>query len=173
MKNVLVTGKPESGKTTLLRKVAQALGERAGGFITEPIWQAGEKVGYRIVTLDGRSGILSHMTGVSLYRVGRFKVNLEDIDAVVVPSIREAAARKEFVLIDEIHKMHLFSDKFRAAVEEAFASPRRVIASLQDKPHGFIERIRGRPDVTIFEVTAQNRDTLAQQVLDLIQTPLK
>lgn len=171
MKNVLVTGKPEAGKTTLLRKVAQALGARAGGFTTEPIWQAGEKAGYRIVTLDGRSGVLSHMTGVSLYHVGRFKVNLEGIDALVVPSIREAVAQKEFVVIDEIHKMQLFSDKFRAAVDEAFQSARRIVASIQDKPHGFIDKIRARPDVAIFEVTAQNRDALHQQILDLVQTP--
>lgn len=40
---LLITGRPGVGKTTLIRRLAETLGDRAGGFYTEEIREAGER----------------------------------------------------------------------------------------------------------------------------------
>jgi nucleoside-triphosphatase len=51
-RTLLLTGRPGVGKTTVIKKVAEALGDRAGGFYTEEIRGAeGRRRGFQLVTL--------------------------------------------------------------------------------------------------------------------------
>jgi nucleoside-triphosphatase len=133
-------------RSAIARELLARLGPRAGGVITVPIRQGDSVVGYRVRTPDGREGTIAHIAGASLYRAGKFKVNVPEIDAVAVPAIREALRSNLVVLIDEVNKMCLFSEKFRQAVLEAMDSDRHVVVTLQDKPHGFVDRLRPRLD---------------------------
>ncbi|MCH4891315.1 hypothetical protein EZV73_27340 [Acidaminobacter sp. JC074] len=48
------------GKSTAIRKIVDLLGrENCTGFFTEEIKVAGKREGFKIVTLDGREGILA------------------------------------------------------------------------------------------------------------------
>jgi len=69
---VLLTGPPRSGKTTVVRAVAARLGPRAGGFYTEEVRAAGQRTGFRIVTLDGHEALLASVRLPGPPRVGRY-----------------------------------------------------------------------------------------------------
>ena len=69
-KNILFTGRPGVGKTTVIMKLISGL-EGVGGFYTEEIRQRKERKGFRIVTLRGKKGILAHKALKSPYRVGK------------------------------------------------------------------------------------------------------
>jgi nucleoside-triphosphatase THEP1 len=57
-----LTGTPGSGKTTVIRKVAEQLAdERPGGFYTEKIRTAGERSGFRLVGFGGVAAVLAHV----------------------------------------------------------------------------------------------------------------
>lgn len=57
---ILLTGPPGIGKTTALRRAADALtGWSIRGFTTDEIRSAGQRVGFRLETYDGREIILA------------------------------------------------------------------------------------------------------------------
>lgn len=163
--NILVTGKPGCGKTTLVQKVASALGERAGGFTSTEIRGPAGRLGFAIRTLDGKEGVLAHVKCRSCHRVGRYGVRIADIDAVAVPAIEAAVQAGKVVVIDEIARMELFSGKFREAVLRALDSPSRVLAAIQLRRELFLDEVRARPDVTLIIITARERESLAGELI--------
>ena len=54
----LLTGRPGTGKTSLIKKAAAKMGNSAGGFYTEEIRSGGARLGFRLVTLDGEAAVL-------------------------------------------------------------------------------------------------------------------
>ena len=73
--NVLLTGRPGCGKTTVIRRVIERLGsQRSAGFYTQEIRQAGHRVGFEAVGLGGDSAMLAHVDFRFDRRVGRYGV---------------------------------------------------------------------------------------------------
>jgi len=60
----------------------------------------------------GRRGILAHIELKSGPRLGRYRVNLKDIEEIAVPAIAEAWQHKDLVVIDELAPMELKSREF-------------------------------------------------------------
>ena len=69
---ILVTGKPGCGKTTLIKRLADVTGKRAGGFYTEEIRGGGRRQGFRLVTLDGDKATFAHCDIQSPYKVSKY-----------------------------------------------------------------------------------------------------
>lgn len=159
-KNLLLTGRPGVGKTTLLERVVQTLAVPVGGFCTREIREKGVRVGFRLMTWGGEEGVLSHVDLESPFRVGKYGVNLRVIDRIGVPAILEAVDQSRLIAIDEIGRMELFSDLFQKAVLSALQSRTALLGVIQEKAHPFLDGIRRRPDVALFPVTVENRDRL-------------
>ena len=168
-KIILLTGKPRVGKTTIIKDVVRRLPGQTGGFYTEEMREHGRRQGFKIVTLDGQEGILAHVDIKSRMRVSKYGVNLADLETIGVTAIREAIAHKDFVIIDEIGKMELFSQAFKDAVGEAVHSDRPILGTITLASHPWADSIKALPQVTVIEVTKANRDKIAQQVLELFR----
>lgn len=168
-KTILLTGRPRVGKTTIIKDVARRLPGQAGGFYTEEMRERGRRQGFKIVTLDGREGVLAHVSIKSRMRVSKYGVKLTDLEGIGVAAIREAIAQKDYVVIDEIGKMELFSQAFKDVVWEAIHSGKPVLATITLASHPWADSVKALPQVTIIEVTQANRDGIAQQVLDSLE----
>jgi nucleoside-triphosphatase len=170
-RTLLITGRPGVGKTTVIKQVAQALGERAGGFYTEEIRGPGGRKGFRLVTLPagGREVVMAHVDFRSRNRVGRYGVDVATLDAVGVAAVRGAVQSREVVIVDEIGKMELFSGEFRGAVLKGVSSPKVVVATVMQKEHDWVTALKGMPQVTVWQVTESNRDDLPSRVLQWIE----
>src|SRR4030067_1081189 len=60
-KNILLTGLPGVGKTTLMKKLSEELhAQHPVGFYTEEIRVGGARKGFGLISLDGKRGLLSH-----------------------------------------------------------------------------------------------------------------
>jgi nucleoside-triphosphatase len=162
-KNVLLTGSPGCGKTTLIEKIASRIETPVAGFLTREIREAGSRVGFSIETFDGRKGLLALVGEEGHHRVGRYGVRIETLEAVAVPSL-SVNSRNTLVVIDEIGKMECLSSAFRRAVLDLLDSRSVVLASIAKRGDAFMEGIKSRADVTLHEVTIANRDGLVASI---------
>jgi nucleoside-triphosphatase len=169
-KHFLITGKPGIGKTTLIKKIVQEIKNtfpncNITGFYTNEIRQDGLRIGFDIHTIDGRQGILARSNEAqfkSKMRVGKYFVDITDLENLVVPLLYNST---NLLIIDELGKMELFSSKFRKAVNFAFNNQPRVIATLPYYKHSFLDSIRKRQDVKIFELTRSNRKQIFSEIV--------
>lgn len=162
--NILLTGMPGVGKTTLIRELAKKLDRPARGFFTEEIRGGGRRLGFKLATLDGREGVLAHEKIAGPKRVSRYGVSTADLEAIGIPAITPASPN-EIIVIDEIGKMECASEAFKDAAWAVLDSPNLVLGTIARKGVGFIARVKERPDVKLFEVTRQNHDRLVVRIL--------
>lgn len=162
-KNIFLTGQPGVGKTTIIKKWIEKI-ENAGGFYTEEIREKGKRKGFKIVTLDGKEGILASCEKEGRLKVGKYTVDIEEFENTGVKSIQEALENEKikYIVIDEIGKMELFSERFKEVVEKALESDKIVIGVLTKAKNDFAEKIRKRKDVKIIEVDKKNRDKICE-----------
>jgi len=165
--NVLVTGRPGIGKTTLIKRLIEASSLSKGGFYTEEVREKGQRVGFSLITLDGKRSLLAHLKTKSPYRVGRYGVDIDTFEAIGVESIRKAISTNDIIIIDEIGRMELFSRKFREVVLQALKTG-RVVATIKKGRGDFIDKIKSRKDVRMLEVNLENRETLSSKLTKIV-----
>jgi len=165
-KNILFTGPPRCGKSTLIEKIVKKIDTPAIGFFTREIREKGKRVGFSISTLHGEEGILAHQNIKSCHRVGKYGVNLADIDRIAVPSMTPES-KDDLIVVDEIGKMECFSALFKKTLAGVLDSNHRVIGSIALKGDRFVRKIKARPDVLLISVTPENRDELVDRYFKL------
>lgn len=163
---ILLTGRPGVGKTTVIMKVVRGFRGNAGGFYTEEIREGNTREGFRIKTLDGRSGILSRVSQAGPFRVGKYGVDVDAFDEIAVPSLERALERDELIVIDEIGKMELFSRRFRSLIQRILESQKGTLGVIHQRTDPFTQRIRQWPTVEIWTVTEINRSSLPSLILE-------
>ena len=164
--NLLLTGPPGVGKTTLVLRVLADLPPVASGFVTRELRQGGHRVGFAVETLAGENRVMAHVDFRSPHRVGRYRVDLAAFEAVALPAIDPARSGARLIVIDEIGKMECFSAQFRQMVVAALDSDCAVLATIALRGDRFVEGLKARPDVTLLHVTHQNRDELVGKVTE-------
>jgi len=165
----LLTGKPGTGKTTVIRRAIAGSEKKAGGFYTEEIRIGSIRQGFRIVTLDGHDAILSHVDNHSRYRVSKYGVDIQNLDNIGVAAIERAIAESDLIVIDEIGKMELFSPRFTEAVLKALGSGKKVLGTIMLNPHSFADEVKRHPNVKVVELTRANHDRVLKEILDWIK----
>jgi len=130
----LLTGRPGTGKTSLIKQVVARMGDSAGGFYT----------------------ILAHTSIRSPYRVSRYGVDTESLDRVGVSALNRATEECPLVIIDEIGKMELFSANFRDAVLRIISSGKKVLGTIMSSSHPWADLVKQKPQVKLIEVTRAN-----------------
>lgn len=136
------------------------------GFFTREIREKGGRCGFSITTLDGHKGILAHIGIGGRFRVGRYGVNIDDIEKIAVPSMIAKRA-DDIIIIDEIGKMECFSELFKKTLMEALDSENPVLGSIALRGVPFIEDVKGRKDVQLIEITESNRDRALAKVYSI------
>jgi nucleoside-triphosphatase len=156
----LLTGRPGTGKTSLIRQVTAGYNGKAGGFFTGEIRERGLRLGFRLVTLGGQEVILAHVDFDKRFHVGKYGVNVAALDETGVPALHRAAATCDLVIIDEIGRMELFSAAFRSAVETIVGGGKRVLGTIILSPDPFADAIKNHPNVDVITLTRENYESV-------------
>jgi nucleoside-triphosphatase len=171
-RNILLTGKSGVGKTTAIKHIIEKINDRyTSGFWSNEINEAGRRVGFSIETLSGKFGILAHVNLNIGPKVSRYRVNLDDIDSIIIPELEMARKSGRIIIIDEIAKMELFSESFASEVRKCLET-KRVVGTIQEQRHPFLDEVRSRSDVDLFKLTTINRNQIPVQILELLQANL-
>jgi nucleoside-triphosphatase len=160
-KNLLLTGPPECGKMTVIRRLVERLANRSvAGFYTQAIRLKGQRVGFEVRGLKGGRGILAHVGFQSSHRFRRYDVDLGAFERIIRYELIQGRGNVGVYIIDEIGKMESFSPVFIQAVAGILDSPMPVVATSAAKGGRLIAQAETRPDVETIMMTAENRDGL-------------
>lgn len=166
VKNVLITGRPGVGKTTAIKNILTVLDLKPGGFYTEEIREGRERSGFRIKTFGGKSGILAHTDNRSGPRVGKYGVDIKSFESTALPELEDAIGNKRLIVVDEIGKMELFSQRFKDLVLQSLDGPTPLLGVITEKGNVFVSSIKQRNDVKLFRITTENRDAVISDILE-------
>jgi nucleoside-triphosphatase len=172
-----ITGLPGAGKTYALIKVIEMLeseGINIGGMITEPILEKKKVVGFKIIDWHTKKeGVLSHIKFESKQMVGIYGINIEALETIGVDAINEAITNADVIVIDEVGKMEVGSEKFIEAVKKAIDIDKPLILTLHKKSRNpLLQDIRRRADMRILEVTPINRNLLPYKIIKILKGEL-
>ncbi len=162
---LILTGSPGVGKTTVLAKTVSGLKERnvlIGGMFTREVREGTKRVGFEIIDIISlKHGWLAHVNQQGGPQLGKYHVNLRNLESIGALAINVAAQKCDIIAVDEIGPMELFSIKFREAAQKALDGKKLVIAVVhwkaQDK---LVLEAKNRADAETLTVTVENREML-------------
>ena len=163
---ILLEGRPGSGKSTVAKRLADLLlekGVRVGGFVTEEMRERGRRVGFSVETFDGKRATLAHVSLPGPPRVSRYGVDLDAFERLALPTL-EAAERVDVMVLDELGKMELASERFRDAVLTLLDDVVPLVATIHVFRHPFTDALKRREDVERLRVTPKTRDALPAEL---------
>ncbi len=169
-KHVLICGKKQTGKTTLIEKVMQDVKVTVYGYSTKIFRDDADGISrvymYPAGSKNRRRGTDNYI-GSTRDKV--LDVRLETFELLGTELIR--SARPDGILVmDEIGFMENGALDFRKIVTEAFDGDIHILASIKDtdKSIDHIENIRNHPNSELIMLTEENRDQMMMKVMSIV-----
>ncbi|SDM30152.1 nucleoside-triphosphatase [Nonomuraea jiangxiensis] len=167
--HILITAPPRTGKTTVVRRLAdllQAVGVPVCGFVSDELREHGQRVGFTVEEFGGRKTVMAHVSWASGPRIGRYGVNVPDFERIALPAMERAmTTRGAVALIDEIGPMELLSPAFLPRCMALFNADLPVVATVHQRSHPMLKT---RLEADLITVTPQNRDELPETLKRLL-----
>ena len=156
------------GKSTLFSKVILNLRSRGiivGGCVTSEKRVSGQRLGFRIRDLlTDDEGELASVASKLGPRVGRYRVNLNDLSSVGGRALERAARDADLIVIDEVGPMELTSPDFRRSLRVCLTSGKPILAVVHEMKDPLIEELKGMSGEATIEVRLENRDALVAEI---------
>lgn len=123
--------------------------------------------------MTGEERTLAHVNQPVGPQVSKYRVNVENVDAMSELAIDRALREADFIVIDEIAPMEIHSEGFRRSVLAALDSSKPLLAVIHQRTTmGFIGEVKRREDIRLFEVAPSSRASLSAQLADLVKEAL-
>jgi nucleoside-triphosphatase len=166
---VALTGRPGVGKTTLIERVLADLPGSAGGMITREIRRCGYRIGFAVIDIaTGVEGVLAHLHQPRGPKVGRYRVNLDDLESIGIGAIERSLDAGTLTVIDELAPMEITSPRFVPIVQRALDEEGPLLISTHaNLQHALVHRVRRELDLV--RVRLGNRDELVAVVGRLLR----
>ncbi len=161
--NYFITGLPQAGKTTMLRALAKKLKAKklkVGGFVSPELSEHGTREGFYVEDIaTGKKAMLAE-TNAGGPRVGKYRVNVKQFEAIALPVLKNHK-QYDIIIIDEIGKMEMESEKFGDALADVLQTNTHMVASLSNEYLQTYE-IYGE----VYPLDESNRNSLGVELLN-------
>ena len=166
--NIFITGKPGCGKSTLILELIKDLkdkNKKIAGIITPEIRERkGEsREGFSIIDLASSKQEILASTKQKGPMVSKYGVNIAGID-FIVEEFKKSFNSADVIILDEIGKMEICSEKFKSMLEKVFNSKKIVIATLH---RSLIEKYKDKGKLIWLE--KNKADLIKKQILEEIK----
>ena len=102
-------------------------------------------------------------------RIGKYHVNLSDLDVIAVGAILDALQNADILAVDEIGPMELSSTAFSNALVKAVESSKPMLGTIHyGLKNSIIDGIKKREETEILNVTYKNRESLHNLIVNKI-----
>ncbi|RKN70096.1 nucleoside-triphosphatase [Paenibacillus ginsengarvi] len=161
-----LTGKPRVGKSTAIKRIIQQVGsEYFGGFYTEEIRSSTERIGFNCVSLSGETVCIANVDSESLFRVGRYGVDIAAFENIALKGVERSLNTKNITVIDEIGFMQMLSAPFEALIYEVISSSNHlVLGTICVDSHPSIDKIKELSRIRLYHLTEENRETVTERI---------
>ncbi|XP_017081103.1 nucleoside-triphosphatase THEP1 [Drosophila eugracilis] len=183
LSTIIITGPPGVGKTTLVRKIIASLliaKPSLQGFYTEEIRDSvlRQRIGFDVVSLSGERGTLAREAPKDNLRrpkVGKYSVFVQEFENIALPllDVKVSLQEPHLLVIDEVGKMELLSKGFEIGMTSVLKNKQPMLVTIPEKSNlPLVEQLRKTPGSRIYQVTKSNRNTLADEITNLITNSL-
>ncbi|MEM5830382.1 MAG: nucleoside-triphosphatase [Candidatus Aenigmatarchaeota archaeon] len=128
---IFVSGLPKSGKTTLIKRIYEEFKEKTkiSGFFTEEILRNDYRIGFKMFFIDEQKEYLfaskKNEFNSSVSYAGYF-LNLRVLEEIV----EKIDLNAKLLIIDEIGKMEMLSNKFKNFIQKILKNEINLLATL-------------------------------------------
>lgn len=166
-RHLFLTGPPGCGKTTVIQRVVDLLGDVAvKGFFTQEIREGDRRSGFEMVGLSNRRRfLLASIHSTSELRLRRYGIELDGLEEIVKNEL-QFDSPPDLIVIDEVGKIELYSALFVETVNAILDAPIPVLGTVAIRGNGLIEQVKARADTVVKEVSVANRDQLPGVIVE-------
>ncbi|MFX1489108.1 MAG: nucleoside-triphosphatase [Promethearchaeota archaeon] len=171
---ILLTGPPRCGKSTLIMKVINYCKENeitVDGFLTPEVKEGNKRIGFDIerISINERRTLARIGNYRTQYRLGKYHVFIGEFEKIISKLEKLEFKERNIVVVDEIGKMELFSQKFQKLVKILFKLDINIIATIgQSLQHPIKDYLLNLPEVLLITLNRENIQTIQQKILDII-----
>ena len=161
-KNILITGKRQIGKTTLIQNVLNMLNSSVAGYHTIPYEIEGVFQGYEIrnIETNDKRPISKKQEDGTFQAIGD---TFENFGVDCLHSAMNSFA--DIIVMDEIGRFERHSKNFITYIHNVFDSHKFVLAVLKKEPIEFIEEIKKRNDIFLIELDEVNAKEANEDII--------
>ncbi len=166
----IIRGKPGSGKSTAVITVKERLeshGVKIGGIRTPEVRSGGRRIGFEVEDLlTGERVLFASVNYRDVPRISKYGVRIDLFEKVAIPALENSMRECDLVLVDEIGKMELLSDRFVDVVRRLWSSDRAALGTAPVSKIKFVEEICSLSEV--FWVERGMAERVAERLVERI-----
>jgi nucleoside-triphosphatase len=161
--NFFITGKPKTGKTTIMERLVEELkskGLKVGGFLSPAEEERGSRSEFHVEDIETRKrGVLASVNGGGI-KVSKYYVKLPSFERIALPSMK-AVDKYDVIVLDEIGHMEMRSTKFDRLLDDVFESETPVVAALNKD---YVDQFTAEGEVLMLSRT--NQEAVFRDLVD-------